>query len=260
MSSEQTSMEMGEMKLSIIQKAVGCKEVKDSKNNFDAEYVFDAFAERYDKWYDKPFGKSAFNLERAAIEKICKGFNEPSLEIGVGTGRFAVALDTKYGIDKSARVLNFAKKRGIEVVRGTGENLPFRSEIFGTVFILVTLCFVDNPLRVLEEASKVLKSDGSIILGLILKETPWASFYIKKGEAGNVFYGIAKFFSFKELKAMVKKAGLKIMETSSTIFQAPTENPLRFEPPRKGYYEEAGFVVVKLGKISSKHMQEVKDT
>jgi hypothetical protein len=67
-------MEMGEMKLSTIQKAVGCKEVKDSKNNFDAEYVFDAFAERYDKWYEKPFGKSAFKLEKACLKSFKRSF------------------------------------------------------------------------------------------------------------------------------------------------------------------------------------------
>jgi hypothetical protein len=83
-----------------------------------------------------------------------------------------------------------------------------------------------------------------------LKESPWASFYREKGEAGNIFYRIAKFYSFEELKAISGKAGLKIVEVSSTMFQAPTENQLSFEPPKSGYSREAGFVAVKLGKVN----------
>lgn len=54
----------------------------------------------------------------------------PSLEIGVGTGRFAEALGIEYGVDVSGRVLELAKRRGITVVEGSGENLPFRDESF----------------------------------------------------------------------------------------------------------------------------------
>lgn len=221
--------------------------------------IFDAFAARYDRWYDKPFGKSAFNLEKACMESLCKNLRQPFLEIGVGTGRFAEALKIEYGIDISTSVLKFAEERGIAVIKGKGERLPFINNSFGAIFIIVTLCFVDDPLKVLEEAARVLKNEGRIILGLILRESSWASFYKKKGEAGNVFYGIAKFYSFKELKAMVEKAGLKIMEISSTIFQAPTENPLRFESPRKGNYKKAGFVAVKVRKINSEHFAIMKD-
>jgi SAM-dependent methyltransferase len=221
----------------------------EQKDSLNVKQAFDVFAMRYDTWYDKPFGKSAFNLEKACIESQCKNLKQPFFEVGVGTGRFAQVLKIEYGIDVSTGVLKFAKEREIVATRGQGESLPFVDSFFGAVFIIVTLCFVDEPFKVLKEASRVLKEDGAVILGLILKESPWASFYKEKGEAGNIFYRIAKFYSFEELKAMVEKAGLKIMETSSTIFQAPTENPLRFEPPRKGYYEEAGFVAVKLGKL-----------
>jgi SAM-dependent methyltransferase len=218
------------------------------KDSLNVEQVFDVFAKRYDAWYDKPFGKSAFNLEKACIESLCKNLRQPFLEVGVGTGRFANAIKIEYGIDVSTRVLEFAKQREIIVVKGRGESLPFGDSFFGGVFIVVTLCFVDKPVKVLKEASRVLKADSAVILGLILKESPWASFYREKGEAGNVFYKIATFYSFEELKAMGKEAGLEIVEISSTMFQAPTESFLCFEPPKNGYSKEAGFVAVKLKK------------
>ena len=244
-------MELGEVKLSTIQKITAFREAKASKDNFDVEYVFDTFAERYDKWYDKPLGKTAFKLEKECIESLCKNSERPFLEIGVGTGRFAVALKVDYGIDKSIGVLKFAKERGIAIIRGEGESLPFVDASFGAVFIIVTLCFVDEPLKVLKEASRVLKDDGFVILGLILKESPWASFYKKKGEEDNVFYKIAKFYTINELKSMLKSVGLQISEVRSTILQPPTEEPLHFELSSEGYYKEAGFVAIKTQKRNS---------
>ena len=224
--------------------------MSEQKDSLNVEQVFDVFAKRYDAWYDKPVGKSAFNLEKACIESLCKNLRQPFLEVGVGTGRFAQALEIEYGIDVSTGVSKFAKQREIITVRGEGESLPFVDSFFGAVFVIVTLCFVDKPAKVLKEASRVLKDSGAVILGLILKESPWARFYKEKSEAGNIFYRITKFYSFEELKAMCEKAGLKIVEVSSTMFQSPTETPLHFEPPKSGYFKEAGFVAVKLGKVN----------
>ena len=83
-----------------------------SKHNdsLNVEQVFDVFTKRYDAWYDKPFGKSAFNLEKACIESLCKNLRQPFLEIGVGTGRFAEALEVEYGIDVSDGYKNLRSK------------------------------------------------------------------------------------------------------------------------------------------------------
>jgi hypothetical protein len=44
---------------------------------------------------------------------------------------------------------------------------------------------------------------------------------------------------------MMRKSELTIINVCSMFFQKPTEKPLRFEAPRKGYYGKAGFVAVK---------------
>ena len=222
----------------------------EEKDVLNVEKVFDSLARRYDLWYEKPFGKSAFNWEIACIESLCKNLKPPFLEVGVGTGRFAQALKIKCGIDVSTGMLKFAKQKGIVVIKADGESLPFVDSFFGAVFIVVTLCFMEEPLKVLKETSRVLREDGAVILGLILKESLWANFYKKKGDAGNVFYRIAKFYSFEELSTMVHEVGFEIQEISSTMFQAPNELPLHFESPKSGYFKEAGFVAVKLRKAN----------
>jgi len=218
------------------------------KEREDIRRVFDVFAKRYDEWYEKPFGKSAFELEKASIKPLCKNLKHPFLEVGVGTGRFAQALNIEYGVDMSSGVLVFAKNRRIEVVKGAGEGLPFKDKTFGGVFLIVTLCFVNSPLKVLKEAVRVLTDNGGIILGLILKESPWARFYEEKGRKEDVFYKIARFYSFEDIKLMMEEAKLKIVEVNSTLFQPPAEKTLYFELPRKGYYMEAGFIALKAKK------------
>jgi len=52
--------------------------------------VFDLYAERYDLWYDLPFGSSVFALEVECLKR-CGPVEGPSLEVGVGSGRFKEA-------------------------------------------------------------------------------------------------------------------------------------------------------------------------
>lgn len=87
------------------------------------------------------------------------------------------------------------RPRDIKVWSASGEKLSFPDRKLGGVLIAVTLCFVDNPVRVLLEVSRVLISNGGLVLGLILKESSWAEFYAKKGKERHPIYSRAQFFS-----------------------------------------------------------------
>ncbi len=67
-----------------------------------------------------------------------------SLEVGVGSGRFAAAFGIKFGFDPSQAMLDIAKSRGIEVFNGVAESLPFEDDYFDFVLTVATLCFVDD--------------------------------------------------------------------------------------------------------------------
>lgn len=205
--------------------------------------AFDQYAEDYDRWFDTPEGRVLFEMEVEAVRPLMKGIEKPFLEIGVGTGRFAKELEIDFGIDPSSRVLEIAERRGINVKEASGENLPFNDESFGGVFLLFTLCFVENPEKVISEAKRVLKQDGGLIVGIINRESPWGELYMKKKGEGHPIYKHAQFYSTDEVIKMVEKTGMTVEAYSSTLCQMPSDMPHK-EAVHKGLAEGAGFACI----------------
>jgi SAM-dependent methyltransferase len=172
---------------------------------------------------------------------------KPWLEIGVGSGRFAQALGVGTGVDPSIKLVKMARRRGITAFLGQGEQELFGEESFGTVFLIVTLCFLDYPLGVLKEASRILLPGGKLVLGLVLKESPWGQFYQMKKAQGHRFYKFATFYSFDEVAGLIEQAGFSTEKTISTLFQSPGEVH-HVEEPGEGYFPDAGFTIIVAGK------------
>ncbi|MEJ5338621.1 MAG: class I SAM-dependent methyltransferase [Aquificaceae bacterium] len=207
-------------------------------------HLFDLYSERYDSWYDLPFGSSVFSLEVECLKKLFLS-DGPSLEVGVGSGRFAQALGVQYGVDTSLNLLKKAKERGVRVVRAGAEKLPFRDRTFHAVLIVVSLCFFEKPLEALLEARRVLKDSGILLLGLVLSESPWADFYRQKAEQGHPLYSVARFYSFEEIRNMLSRSGFKISGVLTTLFEEPQDTkPVRSREIRNGLYEKGGFFCI----------------
>jgi ubiquinone/menaquinone biosynthesis C-methylase UbiE len=125
--------------------------------------------------------KSVFSLELKCLSEILpKNHSKESIEVGVGTGRFASALGIDLGLDISSEELKIAKKRGIEVILEDAHNIPLRNNSLDIVLVVVSICFFEEPIKVLKEIKRVLKEEGVLILGLIFLESPWAKFYMRK--------------------------------------------------------------------------------
>ena len=198
--------------------------------------IFDRYYEKYDAWYDK--NKFAYLSELEAIKKVLPK-NGKGLEIGVGTGRFASALGIKFGIDPSIEMLKIAGKRGVNVRLGNGERLPFKNDTFDYVAIIITICFVKYPQKVIEESCRVLKNGGRIIVGIVDKDSFLGKFYLEKK---SVFYKGAKFFSVAELTDLLKEAGFNRFYHYQTIFELP-DRMSSIEKPQNGF-GKGGFVVI----------------
>jgi SAM-dependent methyltransferase len=62
---------------------------------------------------------------REAAENHNDQDNISGVEIGVGTGLFAVPLGILIGVEPSPRMAELARYRGIEVLENVAEELPF---------------------------------------------------------------------------------------------------------------------------------------
>ncbi|MBN2380282.1 class I SAM-dependent methyltransferase [candidate division WOR-3 bacterium] len=159
---------------------------------------FEKYAERYDVWFEGP-GKEIFELEVQAIRKLTTDLPQPWFEIGVGSGRFAEKLDIPWGIEPSTKLADMARSRGIKIIEGKGEDIPLPDNLLGTAFLIVTLCFVDDPEKVIAEAARTLKDKGFLVIGIVPAEFPWGRYYQEQGRKGHPFYSRARFFKCRDL-------------------------------------------------------------
>jgi len=203
--------------------------------------AFEELAERYDAWYDTAAGRVLFDLEVGALAPLLEDVNGVRLEVGVGSGRFARTLAIDVGLDPAQAPLELAAARGLCVVRGVGEQLPFRDGAFGIVLLVVTLCFADSPAHLLVEVGRVLRPGGRLVIGLVPLDSAWGRFYEEKGRAGHAFYRHARFLSLAEHYQLLGEAGFTIVDSRSTLLQPPTGDPV-VEAVRSGVVERAGFV------------------
>lgn len=205
--------------------------------------IFDALAERYDKWYEEH--RITAENELRLLTSMLGTDPGKCLEIGVGTGWFASRLRCRYGIDPAYKMLEHASRRGIDVVLGRGERLPFRSSVFDTVLLIVTLCFVDDPLLILEEAVRVLRKEGRLITCIVPRDSVWGKYYTRKSREGHVFYSKAKFYTVRETVSLIRHTGLTPRLIHGTLTYSPFDNPVP-EEPRK-YRGGEGFVCIMAG-------------
>lgn len=219
--------------------------------------ILDNYAERYDTWYNRPKGRVLLATEVACLRPLLKQFPRPYLEVGVGTGRFAKALGIEYGLDPSPQALEKARRRGVRVALGRGEDIPFQEAPFGGVLMAFTLCFVREPHKVMQEIWRVLAPGSGLVLGLLLKETPWADFYARRGSAGHPLYSTAHFYSKEEVEALLKKAGFRITGYRSTLFQKPGLEIYREELPTDTYVPGAGFVAIAASVLKTEPRSQV---
>jgi ubiquinone/menaquinone biosynthesis C-methylase UbiE len=164
---------------------------------------FDEFASDYDRWFDEHCEVYAAQVQllRDVVPQAGRG-----LEVGVGSGRFAVPLGIRYGIDPSRRLVQIAKKRGVEIVEGEGEHLPYLAETFDYVLMMTVIYFLENLPEVLHETFRVLVKGGDLILGFIEKDGKIATPYRQEKIKGR-FLRFARFRTVDEVVRFFKEVG-----------------------------------------------------
>lgn len=194
---------------------------------------------QYEQWFDRH--KFAYESELQAMRKLLPQRGK-GLEIGVGSGRFSAPLGIKLGLEPSRKMMEIALRKGIEVIGGVGESLPFRNSQFDFATMVTTICFLDDVEVAFDEAYRVLKPGGCLIIGFIDKDSPIGQLY-QRHKNESVFYQVAAFYSVDEVVLYLKKAGFTSFNFTQTIFHNLAEIK-DIEPVRDGY-GEGSFVVVR---------------
>jgi len=207
---------------------------------------FDRHWKRYESWFD--VHENAYLAEIRALKALVPE-GALGLEVGVGTGRFAGPLGIPFGVDPSRSMARVALERGIGVAMGMGEALPFRSAAFELVLMVTTVCFLEDLDRAFQEARRVLRPGGSVVVGLVDRESPLGGEYLQR-QAENLFYRVARFYSVGEILSCLARAGFGAFSFRQTLF-GPLEQTPPDEPVLEGH--GAGSFVALRGTVLDHH-------
>jgi SAM-dependent methyltransferase len=200
--------------------------------------TFEEWAQAYDDWFVRH--ELIYRCELAAVKALLPAAGR-GLEIGVGTGRFAGPLGLEVGVEPARAMAEISRARGIQVIRGYAEALPIAAASFDFALLVTVLCFLQNPLQALVEATRVLKPQGCLMIGMIDPDSPLGRSYEANKEKSR-FYRQARFHRIRQVLQWLDELGYPNPRTCQTIFQ---ELPAITAPePARAGYGEGAFVVI----------------
>ena len=181
---------------------------------------FDEHTSEYDAWFDQ--NALAYQSELLAVKSLLPEYRR-AIEIGVGSGRFALPLGISLGVEPSRAMAALARSRGIHVLQVVAEQLPFADGTFDLVLMVTTVCFLDDVSRSFSEAHRVLAAGGYLLVGFLDRETELGRAY-QEHKAESVFYRLARCLSSEEVAAEFERAGFGDLASVHTIYSSPGSN------------------------------------
>ena len=199
---------------------------------------FDVHTSEYENWFTKNRGAYESELEAVRLFLPEEGVG---LEVGVGTGLFAKPLGIPFGVDPSSSMREVARQRGIRVSAGLAEELPVMSQSVDFVLMVTVICFFRDPGKAFQEAYRVLKPGGAIIIAFIDRASPLGKKY-DEGKGETMFYKEAVFRSGEEVAALLEGAGFQDLSFVQTILTHHRESE-GIQPVLEGHGEGVFAVV-----------------
>ncbi|MEB2355977.1 MAG: class I SAM-dependent methyltransferase, partial [Ignavibacteriales bacterium] len=123
---------------------------------------FENYVGEYEEWFNK--FKFIYESELKAVNHFIPK-DRKGIEIGIGTGRFAIPLGIREGVEPSESMREFSLKKGLKVYNGIAENLPLDNDSYDFILMVTTICFIDDVRKAFFEVKRVVKSGGYFIIG-----------------------------------------------------------------------------------------------
>lgn len=167
---------------------------------------FEGYAAKYDVWFDE--NDEIFRCEVDAVKRFFEK-NKSTVEIGVGTGRFAEKLGIEIGVEPVDDMARFAKKRGVKkIIKCDAQNLSLPNECYEQVVMITLDCFVDDFGKAVGEAYRILKKSGNLVVAFLNKATPLGKVY-DENKARNSVYCCAAFHTHYDILKILESCGFR---------------------------------------------------
>jgi ubiquinone/menaquinone biosynthesis C-methylase UbiE len=183
------------------------------KNDKAKEKSLEAFNRMASTYDNSLYGKYTVRLHRSVINQINLGCNS-ALDLGCGTGQLLSRISKSgislAGIDIAPEMIAISRQKlgeKADLRVGDVEKLPWENESFDVVLSTLSFHHYPDPMSVLKEATRVLKTGGRLIIGDVWLPAPLRQFIY-----GLVFpfssEGDVRMYSRRQLIKLLNEAGL----------------------------------------------------
>ena len=141
--------------------------------------------EKFIRFCESDFGKNVLEKEAEYVYHELKEAHR-ILDVGCGIGQFEQRLQdlSITGLDISAEMLDEARKRSNKTfVLGNAENLDFDNSSFDAVFYVATLEFIGDYQKAIQEAYRVTKPNGKILVMMLNPESEYFKEHMQREDS-----------------------------------------------------------------------------
>jgi len=197
---------------------VAKKEAKREIPPVITQVPIDYFEEKKQNFWQKLWHEKKM---RVIIEAIGPPRFEKGLDVGCASGdltekiRKATVKNQFWGVDIYDKAIKYGQKKypRLNLTIADGQNLPFRGDFFDLIICADTLEHFSRPEKFLQEAHRVLKGDGRIIIAGAMENWLFRLiwFFWQKGK-GKVWQNshLHHFINKKIIVTILKTANFKI--------------------------------------------------
>ncbi|MGE5252892.1 MAG: class I SAM-dependent methyltransferase [Planctomycetaceae bacterium] len=194
--------------------------------------LFDAWPDRYEKWFATPIGSLVKRVEWELILNFLRpGPGDFILDAGCGTGIFTLDMLScgarAVGLDLSLSMIRRARQKAgnlpLRVLSADLLNLPFPENTFDKTASVTALEFIPDGRKAVEELFRVTRGGGTVVVATLNSLSPWAERRREEGRKGHPLFSKAFFRSPEELAALTPVKG----ETCTAVHFLKEEDPNR---------------------------------